>query len=209
MKRSESVLLAAVLIGGLGLALTLALLLNGGEGEPSPVQAGGEGSQTGPGGHGTFREGGIEESPTGTAEKEVLEPGLLDLAIILVIWSVAIYSRATVGWNRWLFILLGVAVGFVAGYLSFWSRALKESSPSLKDKEKTRLWPMWKAFSKRMGGFQSRVFLSFMYFIFVFPFALAVKLFSDPLAIKKAVRASFWVEKKETSEQLDDYRRQF
>jgi hypothetical protein len=142
-------------------------------------------------------------------KREVLEPQLWDLAVILVIWTAAIFARATLGWNRWLFFLLGVAVGFVAGYLAYWPRVLKEPPFSSEDRERKGLWPMWKAFSKRMGGFQSRVFLSWIYFLFVAPFALAVKFFSDPLGLKKRVRATHWTEKKEASMELDEYRRQF
>jgi len=48
-----------------------------------------------------------------------------------------------------------------------------------------RAWQAWKALAKKIGNFQARVLLTIFYGILVFPFGLAVRLFSDPLRIKK------------------------
>ena len=48
-----------------------------------------------------------------------------------------------------------------------------------------RAWQGWKAIAKKIGNFQARVILSVFYAILVLPFGLAVRLFSDPLRIKK------------------------
>lgn len=142
-------------------------------------------------------------------KKDVLEPQLIDMAIILILWGVAIYSRSSFGLNKWLFILIFVVVGFFSGYLAYWSRRTREE-PSPEDKpSQKRLWPMWKAFSKRMGGFQSRVFLSLLFFIFVAPFALAIKAFSDPLNIKHKKKGTHWLERKEALAGLEEFKRQF
>ena len=47
-----------------------------------------------------------------------------------------------------------------------------------------RLWEWWKGVGKKIGDFQARFLLTVFYFIFFSPFALAVRCFSDPLAIK-------------------------
>jgi hypothetical protein len=46
-------------------------------------------------------------------------------------------------------------------------------------------WEAWKKIAKVIGNFQARVILSVFYAILVLPFGLAVRLFADPLRIKK------------------------
>lgn len=41
----------------------------------------------------------------------------------------------------------------------------------------------WVAVAKKIGAFQSKVILAFNYFVVIAPFALIVRLFSDPLRI--------------------------
>jgi len=60
-----------------------------------------------------------------------------------------------------------------------------------------------------MGSFQSRIILSLFFFIFVTPFALAVKIFSDPLNIKHQTTKPHWLTKKEINADLEQSRRQF
>ena len=48
------------------------------------------------------------------------------------------------------------------------------------------LWEWWKRFGRRMGDIQARVLLFFFYFVILAPFALAVRWWSDPLAIKSS-----------------------
>jgi hypothetical protein len=46
------------------------------------------------------------------------------------------------------------------------------------------LFARWKAIAHTIGEFQSRMILSVFYFVVFAPFALGLKLFSDPLQIK-------------------------
>jgi len=46
------------------------------------------------------------------------------------------------------------------------------------------LWEWWKRVARKIGDFQARVILTIFYFVVLGPFALAVRLGSDPLAIK-------------------------
>jgi len=146
------------------------------------------------------------------------EPQLLDIFIVLLIWTSAVFSRMTFGLNKWIFILIGVFVGFIVGFFTQWLGAPKggvlhdgKKSSSGKDEFQARknLWEMWKDFSKRMGGFQSRMLLSFIFFILIAPFALIVKIFSDPLNLKIRKEKSHWKEKKASSSSLEDYKRQY
>jgi hypothetical protein len=61
-----------------------------------------------------------------------------------------------------------------------------------------------------MGGYQSRILLSFFFFLVVSPFAVAVKLFSDPLGIRyRSSSSSHWLQKKEVKADLEALRKQF
>ena len=46
------------------------------------------------------------------------------------------------------------------------------------------LWEWWKRVARKIGDFQARIILTIFYFIVLGPFALAIRLWSDPLAIK-------------------------
>lgn len=50
-----------------------------------------------------------------------------------------------------------------------------------------RLWNGWRKVAHAIGHVQSLLILTVVYFVVVGPFALAVRLFSDPLALRTAV----------------------
>ena len=58
----------------------------------------------------------------------------------------------------------------------------------------TRLWEYWKRLGKRIGDVQARILLTLFYFLIVPPFALAVRVGSDPLALNTT--APQWVPRK-------------
>jgi hypothetical protein len=72
-----------------------------------------------------------------------------------------------------------------------------------------RAWQGWKRIAEKIGHFQAKVLFSLLYFILVAPFALGVKLFSDPLRIKKQPGSSWWQEHPRQTLTLEDARRQF
>ena len=53
------------------------------------------------------------------------------------------------------------------------------------------LWEWWKGVAKKIGDFQARLLLTVFYFILFSPFALAVRKWSDPLAIKSRAAPSW------------------
>jgi Ca2+/Na+ antiporter len=160
---------------------------------------------------------GYSGGTAGKAGKHIdIKPQLFDLIIILLIWTGAIYSRLTFDLNKWLLILIWVVLAATIGVIVVLFRKLpKEKSSHNKEPEKVpknlikKLWQRWGNFSYRMGSFQSRIILSLFYFVFVTPFALAVKIFSDPLNIKHQTTKSHWLTKKEINADLEQSRRQF
>ena len=55
-----------------------------------------------------------------------------------------------------------------------------------------RAWQAWKRIAHAVGTFQARVVLTIFYTVLVFPFGIFVRLFSDPLRIKR--RPNQWLE---------------
>jgi hypothetical protein len=49
-----------------------------------------------------------------------------------------------------------------------------------------RLWEGWKRVGRKIGDFQARVLLTLIYAIFVLPFGVAVRLFGDPLRLRRS-----------------------
>lgn len=145
-----------------------------------------------------------------------LKPHIIDLLLVLMIWTGAIYSRITLDLNRWLLIFIWIVIGLLIGSSVTLSRKAHFAQSFKREKaEKSlqgpikRIWQSWKNFSKRTGTFQSKVILSLFFFLLVTPFALATKIFSDPLGLKPRGEKSHWIQKKETPSNFEHFRRQF
>lgn len=48
-----------------------------------------------------------------------------------------------------------------------------------------RLWDGWKRVGRAIGNFQARVLLTVFYAVLMLPLGLAVRLFADPLKIRR------------------------
>jgi hypothetical protein len=71
------------------------------------------------------------------------------------------------------------------------------------------VWGKWKTIITRIGEAWGRVVFSVFYFVVVTPFGLAVRLFSDPLQLKRRDDATHWRPKTLPEANLEDARRQF
>ena len=141
------------------------------------------------------------------------KPVILDLFLIVCIWVAAIYTKLSFPINRWLLILCFLAAAFLIAVAA--SKILKRKPAQAENEEPDQsssslsLWERWKAFSKKLGSFQSRSLLSLFYFVIASPFALAVKIFSDPLRLKHKNSQSHWLSRKALHSTQDDFRKQF
>jgi hypothetical protein len=53
-------------------------------------------------------------------------------------------------------------------------------------REKVRiLWAVWVRLARAVGQFQARLLLTLLYFVALLPFGICVRLFGDPLRIRK------------------------
>lgn len=141
-------------------------------------------------------------------------PGLLDLAVVALLWAGALTTRPVLG--KMLAILVWIAMGIIAGAALTALRRGRYPQASQKEPVKSkdarglrRLWEVWKAFAAEMGNFQGRALLAFFYFIIVTPFGVPVRFFSDPLRLRKAKGSSFWLEEQPASSTLEKAREQF
>ena len=69
-----------------------------------------------------------------------------------------------------------------------------------------RIWQSWKRAAHAIGTFQARVLLTAFYAIPVLPFGIFVRLFSDPLRIKRPPRQ--WLEHPDETHDLQWAKRQ-
>jgi hypothetical protein len=71
------------------------------------------------------------------------------------------------------------------------------------------LWRGWRVVARTIGYVQSRLILTLVYFMVIAPFALAVRLFSDPLGLRRAI-SWHWLPAESTStSNLESVRQQF
>ena len=69
-------------------------------------------------------------------------------------------------------------------------------------------WARWKIIAEAFGNFQGRLFAVAFYFTIFVPFALGVRLLSDPLRISRD-RAASWLNRSPDGVTLEEARRQF
>jgi hypothetical protein len=155
---------------------------------------------------------GYTSGAAAVAGKRQPVPFLIDLPVLGVLWATAFLLLSGLGhWQR-------IGIAFAAAFaVSVFVTLLRRSSlppapkaspgsrPKTPDSRRSLL-DGWKAFSHRMGNYQGRLILAFFYFIVALPFGLLVRLFSDPLALRKPAA---WHEKPKGPEDVDQARLQF
>jgi hypothetical protein len=68
-----------------------------------------------------------------------------------------------------------------------------------------RVWERWKKIAHAIGNFQARLLLTILYMVLVLPFGLAVRLFADPLRIRK--NPGHWLDRSQETQDLEWARR--
>ena len=133
-------------------------------------------------------------------------PRILDLLVVIVLWIAALATRSTLG--KWSAILIWLVIGLIVGMVLARLRIASYSKAQAVDTGHG-LWNAWKGFSRRMGNYQSRVLMAFIYFVIVLPFGLGVTLLADPLKIKQTKAGSNWQTKEmELKPSIEDARGQ-
>ncbi len=71
------------------------------------------------------------------------------------------------------------------------------------------LWSRWKILALAVGTFQSRMLLSLFYFLVIPPFAAIIKIFADPLGLKKSHPAKWHPKEARQEDFFQESKRQF
>ena len=71
------------------------------------------------------------------------------------------------------------------------------------------LWIRWKVFALKVGTFQFKIVLSLFYFLVMPPFAVIVKLFTEPLELKKSSSAKWHPTEIRQEDSFRESKRQF
>jgi hypothetical protein len=67
-------------------------------------------------------------------------------------------------------------------------------------------WQLWKRVGQAIGDFIARIVLTIFYFTIFAPFGLIVRLFNDPLDMKREVQG-VWIERATQDHEIQDARR--
>jgi hypothetical protein len=145
-----------------------------------------------------------------------VKPQIIDLILLLFLWTGGIFSKFTLPMNKWLLVLLWIVLAILLGICrAFFGKKTMDVSSAIEGSDDLpsgllrAFWTKWKFFGHRMGSFQSRILLSFFFFIIVSPFAIAVKWFSDPLQIKRRKQDTHWNTREVEKQDIEQFRRQF
>lgn len=146
--------------------------------------------------------------------KRGVRPGVFDILITILLSILALWARGYFG--RWqvilIFIALGLIVGVVTTLVQLPSLPVMKIAPPNQAPPGTpmaRFRRSWKEFFTRVGNFQSRVLLSWFYFVVLMPFGIIVRLTSDPLALKHEQQVSYWKPVADKPDSLETARRQY
>ncbi len=71
------------------------------------------------------------------------------------------------------------------------------------------LWEGWKEIAEYIGDFQSRLLLTIFYFTIAVPFGLMVRLFGDPLNIRKLPEGSAWINRSTGDNEITETQQQY
>ena len=121
-------------------------------------------------------------------EGKDLKPRIADLILVSLLWVAAIYTRLASDLDKWLMILVWLGIAFIIGMIAVSVRKWPVEEKSGKGRAEDlpsgifkKLWYRWTVFSKRMGSFQSRVMLSFFFFVIISPVASLIAVLGIPL----------------------------
>ena len=71
-----------------------------------------------------------------------------------------------------------------------------------------KFWVWWTGIAKKIGDLQISILLSTFYFVFFIPAAFWLRVFSDPLRLKRPLNSN-WTFRKYQPLGMDDARKQF
>ncbi|RME46966.1 MAG: hypothetical protein D6791_07010 [Chloroflexi bacterium] len=71
-----------------------------------------------------------------------------------------------------------------------------------------KLWHEWLRVARLIGSFNARALITLVYFVLIAPFGMPIRLFSDPLRMKRPRGAGPWLARRAHDLDLETARRQ-
>jgi ABC-type transport system involved in multi-copper enzyme maturation permease subunit len=147
--------------------------------------------------------------------KPVRRPVTGDILFVILMWAALIFAGSRLAMGKGLWIGIGIAAGLILGFLISlilgYSRseiqAAAHAHPAAPTEPRKR-FRAWRELSSKLGTFQSQILLGLLFLIVFAPVALGVKLFSDPLHIKKSGTDSHWLPKAPVASDIELFKRQ-
>jgi len=143
------------------------------------------------------------------------KPVSLDLILVILMWAGVVFSLSRAALSRWIWLATWIAAGLVLGWVVTAIRGYSEAEQMSvveprKDKKPAEFkrWKAFREYSFKMGTFQSQILLGLLYLIGFGIVGLAVRLFSDPLRIKRSSQGSYWTPRPEIPADLELFKRQ-
>ena len=143
------------------------------------------------------------------------KPLALDILLVAVMWAGIIYARSHVAFSKWILLGIGIAAGFLLGWIvtavKGYSEAESQSAVEPVHAKAPHAYKRFKAFrevSYKIGTFQSLIFFGLLYLVVFAPIALIVKLVSDPLKMKGLGRGSNWLPKADIAADIKLFKKQ-
>jgi hypothetical protein len=155
---------------------------------------------------------GFSVGRTSFALKYKISPLLIDLPVSFLLWIGAFLVPLPV--EKGLKILIWFVAALLVGSIFTSLLPKQEDKPKYKtlfadqEPQPKSFRNRWKNLSIKMGDFQGRLLLMWLFFILVLPFGVLVRLLSDPLHQKQFPETG-WRARPAVKTQLDDLRRQF
>lgn len=147
--------------------------------------------------------------------KPVRKPVTVDILFVILMWAALFFAGSRLAIGKWGLLGVGIAAGIVLGFLMSLIRGYSKSEvqsaaqahPAAPTESRKR-FRAWRELSAKLGTFQSQIILGLLFLIVFAPVAVGVKLFSDPLHIKKSGADSQWHPKKRVASDIELFKRQ-
>lgn len=146
---------------------------------------------------------------------EDIKPQIHDVIIVLLLWVAAVFTAIYTEFNRWALFGGWAGVCIVIGFLAALFKTFPENpykkaastAPATGNILK-RAWRVWRKFTEKMAGFQTRILFSLLFLILIAPIALVLKSSKDPVSKKGADIKSYWLTRGIASYSLENFRKQ-
>ncbi len=169
---------------------------------------------------------GYSSGITMAARGKNVPSAIVDLIIVLLLWTVALWTRPQVLPFIWgsrfvlliVWLLIAMLVGFIktkvvhAGQIDQMPDTELPEHAQVKETVSgnifQRAWKGWSLFAAEMGHIQGGLFMGFFYFIVVTLFGIGARLFTDPMGLKATPAGSGWVDRRPLDSTLEQAQEQ-